>query len=119
MSFNPGLLYVLKLRSIRGVRFLLGPGEDVTVGSLVIGCFSGVPRDSFGVTERVVGGSLLLPELEFVEMISGDGLLNAHSLMNLRFLSVTLFDPNHLMRYCLLSRYSTILPCFSHFPFLN
>ena len=52
--------------------------------------------NSFGVTGRVIGGSLLLPELEFVEIISRDGLLNAHNLMNLRFLSVTLFDPNNL-----------------------
>ena len=42
MSFSPGLLHVLRLRSIRGVRFLLGPGEDVTGGLLAIGCFSGV-----------------------------------------------------------------------------
>ena len=42
-----------------------------------------VSWNSFGVTERVVGGSLLLPELGFVEMISGEGLLNAHNLMNL------------------------------------
>ena len=105
MSFNPGLLYFLRLHSICGVRSLLGPGEDVTGVSLVIVCFSGVvmlllglgvPRNSFGVTERVAGASLLLPKLEFVERISGNGLLNAHTLRNVQFLRVTLFDPNNL-----------------------